>query len=59
MTDTRPEEIGPGVARLDSLGKILELVVGAFGEASSDLDRTITALVESRLLFLSRESAMH
>ena len=33
-----------------------QLVVGAFGEASTDLDRTITALAESRVLFLSRES---
>ena len=30
--------------------------MGAFGEASSDLDRVITALAESRVLYLSRES---
>ena len=53
---TRPGEVGPCVARLESLGDILELVVGAFGEASSDLDRVITALAESRVLYLSRES---
>ena len=35
----------------ESLGDILELVVGAFGEASSDLDRVITALAESRGLW--------
>ena len=38
------------------LGELLELVVGAFGEASCDLDRVITALAESRVLYLSRES---
>ena len=32
------------------------MVVGAFGEVSSDLERTITALAESRVLYLSRES---
>ena len=41
---------------MEGLGSILELVVGAFGEASSDLDRTVTALAESRVLYLSRES---
>ena len=30
--------------------------MGAFGEASSDLDRVVTALAESRVLYLSRES---
>ena len=44
------------MARLDSFGDILELVVGAFGEVSSDLDSVITALAESRVLFLSRET---
>ena len=34
----------------------MELVVGAFGEASADLDRVVTALAESRVLYLSRES---
>ena len=38
---TRPGEVGPCVARLESLGEILELVVGAFGEVSSDLDRVM------------------
>ena len=53
---TRQGEVGPCVARLETLGGILELVVGAFGEASADLDRTISGLAESRVLFLSRES---
>ena len=53
---TRQGEVGPCVARLESLGEILQLVVGAFGEVSSDLDRVVTALAESRVLFLSRES---
>ena len=49
-------QVGPCVARLETFGSILELVVGAFGEASSDLDRVVTALAESRVLYLSRES---
>ena len=53
---TRPGEVGPCVSRLENHGDILELVVGAFGEASSDLDRVITAMAESRLLYLARES---
>ena len=56
FSGTRPGEVGPCVARLESLGSILELVVGAFGEVSSDLDRTVTALAESRVMYLSRES---
>ena len=44
------------MARLETHGDILELVVGAFGEVSSDLDRVISALAESRVLFLARES---
>ena len=31
-------------------------MVGAFGEVSSDLDRVISALAESRVLYLARES---
>ena len=54
--NSRPGMAGPCVARLESLGSILELVVGAFGEVSSDMERTITALAESRVLYLSRES---
>ena len=44
------------MARLETHGDILELVMGAFGEVSSDLDRVISALAESRVLFLARES---
>ena len=44
------------MARLETFGSILELVVGAFGEASSDLDRMVTAMAEARVLYLSRES---
>ena len=44
------------MARLQLLGSILELVVGAFGEVSSDLASVISALAESRVLYLSRES---
>ena len=43
------------MARLESLGGILELVVGAFGEVSSDLGSLIKAMAESRVLFLARE----
>ena len=53
---TRPGEVGPCVARLENHGDILQLVVGAFGEVSSDLDRVISALAESRVLYLARES---
>ena len=53
---TRRGDIGPCVAKFLTFGNILELVVGAFGEASADLDRVVTALAESRVLFLSRES---
>ena len=42
------------MAKLESLGEILELVVGAFGEASCDLDRVITALAESTDFYLSQ-----
>ena len=41
---------------LESLGELLCLVVGAFGEVSEDLERTIKAIAESRALFLSRET---
>ena len=49
-------QVGPCVARLDTMGDILELVVGAFGEASTDLERVIVAMAESRVLYLSRET---
>jgi hypothetical protein len=46
----------PLVQRLESLGELLCLVVGAFGEMSEDLDRVIRAISESRALYLSRET---
>ena len=49
---------GPLVQRLESLGELLCLVVGAFGEVSEDLDRIIRAMAESRALYLSRETGM-
>ena len=52
----RVPRVGPCVARLERNGDILELVVGAFGEVSSDLDRVISAMAESRVLYLARES---
>ena len=54
--DTRPGEVGPCQARLETLGGILEQIVGAFGEVSTDLDRLITALAESRILYLAQET---
>ena len=53
FSGTRPGEVGPCVTRLEGLGSILELVVGAFGEVSTDLDRAVKALAESRVLYLS------
>ena len=57
FSGTRSGKVGPCVARLERLRRILELVVGAFGEVSSDLDRAVTVLDESRVLYLSRESS--
>ena len=56
MTKIADIQRGPCVAKFLTFGNILELVVGAFGEASADLDRVVTALAESRVLYLSRES---
>ncbi len=59
---TIPGEVGPLQARLEELAgggglqDLLGLCVGAFGDISSDLDRLIRALAESRALYLSRES---
>ena len=47
--------MGPYQARLESLGDLLQLVVAAFGEASTDLDRVIKEIAESRVLYLSRQ----
>ena len=52
---TAEGEVGPCQARLESLGDLLQIVVGAFGEASSDLDRAIRGIAESRVLYLSRQ----
>ena len=49
FSGTRPGEVGPCAARLDGLVSILELVVGAFGEVSLDLNRGVTVLVMSAL----------
>ena len=49
---------GPLVQRLESLGELLCLVVGAFGEVSEDLERTIKAIAEARVLYLSRETGL-
>ena len=47
--------MGPCQARLESLGNLLQIVVGAFGEASTDMDRMIQGIAESRVLYLSRQ----
>ena len=55
--------LGPLQARLEELAgggglkeDLLGLCVGAFGDISTDLDRLIKALAESRALYLSREA---
>ena len=59
---TGPDKVGPLQARLEELAgggglqDLLGLCVGAFGDISSDLDRVIRALAESRALYLSREA---
>jgi hypothetical protein len=56
-------QVGPLQARLEELAgggglkeDLLGLCVGAFGDISTDLDRLIKALAESRVLYLSREA---
>ena len=49
-------EVGPCQERLESLGDLLQTVVGYWGETSTDLDRMIRAIAESRVLYLSRET---
>jgi hypothetical protein len=55
-------QVGPLQARLEELAgggglkDLLGLCVGAFGDISTDLDRLIRALAESRALYLSREA---
>ena len=60
---TVPGQVGPLQARLEELAgggglkeDLLGLCVGAFGDISTDLDRLIRALAESRALYLSREA---
>ena len=54
--NTAVGEIGPCENRLAELGCLLQVVVGAFDDISTDLDRIIRAIAESRVLFLSRET---
>ena len=53
---TVPGQVGPCQERLESLGDLLQLVVGSFGDVSTDLDRVIRAIAEARVLFLARQS---
>ena len=49
-------EVGPCQERLESLGDVLHMVVGYWGETLTDLDRIMRAIDESRVLYLSRET---
>ena len=40
----------------EGLQDLLSLCVGAFGDCSTDMDRIIRAMADSRALFLSREA---
>ena len=53
---TAPGVTGPLVQRLESLGEVLGCVVGAFSEVSEDLERIISTMAQSRVLYLSREA---
>ena len=60
---TVPGQVGPLQARLEGLAgggglkeDLLCLCVGVFGDISTDLDRLIRALAESRALYLAREA---
>ena len=43
-------EVGYCQERLESLGHLLQMVVGYWGETLTDLDRMIRAIAESRVL---------
>ena len=47
--------MGPLQERLESMGPLLQIVVGAFGDTSSDFGRVIRGLAESRALYQARE----
>ena len=49
-------EVGPCQERLESLGDLLQVVVGYWGEVSTDLDRIIRAVAEARVMFLAGET---
>ena len=49
-------EVGPCQERLKNLGDLLQMVVGYWGETSTDMDRMMRAIAESRVLYLSRET---
>ena len=49
-------EVGPCQERLESLGDLLQVVVGYWGEVSTDLERIIRAVAEARVLHLARET---
>jgi hypothetical protein len=53
--NTEEGEVGPCQAWLESLGELLQIVVGAFGEASTDLDRLIRGIAESQVLYLYQQ----
>ena len=59
---TAQGEAGPLQTRLEGLAgggglaDLLGLCIGAFGDISTDMDRLIRALAESRALYLSRET---
>ena len=47
--------MGPLQERLKSMGPLLQIVVGAFGDTSSDFGRVIRGLAESWALYQARE----
>ena len=49
-------EVGPLQERLESMGPLLRIGVGAFGDTSSDFGRVIRGLAESRALYQARQT---